>query len=51
MWNEEGPIAGLRGAGDVLIVTLFDKDMVGSDDFLGQVLSKYFKTLYFICYQ
>lgn len=36
VWNEEGLIAGLRGAGDVLIFTMFDKDLVGADDFMGQ---------------
>ena len=36
VWNEEGFIAGLRGSSDVLVLTMFDKDLVGADDFLGQ---------------
>ena len=36
IWNEEGMIAGLKGSGDVLVLTMFDKDLVGADDFMGQ---------------
>ncbi|CAN0237508.1 unnamed protein product, partial [Ectocarpus fasciculatus] len=36
VWNEEGMIAGLKGSGDVLVLTMFDKDLVGADDFMGQ---------------
>lgn len=36
VWNEEGIVAGFNGSGDSLILTMFDKDIVGADDFMGQ---------------
>jgi hypothetical protein len=36
VWNEEGLVAGFTGAEDTLILTMFDRDLVKSDDFMGQ---------------
>ncbi len=41
VWNEEGIAVGFKGNNDVLVLTMFDKDLVGSDDFMGQVCSKF----------
>lgn len=37
VWNEECIVVGFRGNNDALILTMFDKDLVGADDFMGQV--------------
>jgi Ca2+-dependent lipid-binding protein len=37
VWNEDGYVGGVVSPDSVLLLTMFDKDLVGADDFLGQV--------------
>ncbi len=45
VWNEDGIVAGISSKNDILLLTLFDRDIVSKDDFLG-ILCKCFLAYY-----